>query len=310
VIAASYGDGVGRAEFSKRHVLALRPLTLGDACGLIRDDAMRESAALLAADLEALRSRAGDRPPFALAEIEMEGHYMRNMIGHGMSIIDHSCKVYQLFTKRDVYASVWRVHPAYRSDATYAEVLERLDPVLARMPWSRTNRAIRGRTIGADDSLCPWYQFYGEWVRGPLFESLRERVDPDWFAATGLFDAGAIRRVEEATRRGDYQYHGTGRAAYEPWLWLATFRRFHEWLEERGKRVRLATGDASSGPTDAAGEPAPQSPALESASRRRPGGLRLWLRRSPRLLALARRARLEWSRRRALRRYPPEPGPR
>src|SRR3989442_721563 len=72
-----------------------------------------------------------------------------------MSVINHFCSVYQMFTDPRVYSYMWSLHPSLCVDEVYAVLLGRLHPNLARLPWARTNRALRGRTEGTRLRLNP-----------------------------------------------------------------------------------------------------------------------------------------------------------
>lgn len=248
VLAASYGDSVGRAEFSSRHLLELTDLRPTNVCGLLKPAVVRSAARELRADFQALYDRAPGRPPYVLREHQQQGHYIRNMMGHCLALINEFCSIYQMFTHPDVYSFMWSIHPSLRSDEVYAHLLEGLDPALARMPWARTNRALRGRTEGAQRDARPRFHDYATWVRGPLYQQMRPLVDPDWFADTNLFDPTGVRRVDRALRSGADRLTGRHAAVVEVWLWLATFRRLADWLSERGKRVESPTSLSSGAP--------------------------------------------------------------
>lgn len=237
VLASSYGDSVGRGEFSGRHILELDGLRPANFLGLLNHRVAALAFEDLLADIRNIHERAPGQPDYVAFEHEMQGHYMRGMIGHAMSVINHYCTVYQMFTHPKVYTYMWSIHPALRTDHIYEEVLEQLDKGLARLPWARTNRALRGRTEGARADLLPDFADYAAWISGLLFEELRTYIDPEWFAETGLFDPDRIRELNHLIRGtgGAHRIHG-----YKPhqiWVWLACFRRFAEWIHQNGKRV-------------------------------------------------------------------------
>ncbi len=243
VVAGSWGDGVGRAEYSGKHILELSPIQINDAFGLVRPAVLGTAMAGAQADLDALRSRTPGAFRHSICEHECQAHYMRGMIGQSMSVINDFCTLYQLFTHPEVYSYMWSVHPSLRIDSVYAELLEKLNRKLARMPWARTNRAMREPTEGASDTALRGYHDYSGWCAGPMRELLASRLDPEWFAETGIFDPSAISRVLAATGRGETRLDGHGRGAYEVALWLATFRGFAERLADLG--VKPILGDVA-----------------------------------------------------------------
>ena len=150
------------------------------------------------------------------SKIETEAHYMRNMIGQAMSVIGQFCTTYQLFTSPKVYPGVWAMHPSIRTDQVYSEVLEFLDPKLAQMPWTRTNRSIRGATLGADAHLETGYHNYAGWVQGPLSRNCAKSsirigssrpafsIQPEFVESKRRREAARIATVEPDVQRTRY----------------------------------------------------------------------------------------------------------
>lgn len=288
VLAASYGDSVGRAEFSGRRLVDLRYLRPLDRFNLLAPDIRGEAQSKLHAVLKALHDRAPGQPDYVHCEHEQQAQYMRGLIGHAMSVINsHTCRVYQLLTAPLVYSFMWSVHPALRFDEVYAILMERLSPPLARLPWARTNRALRGRTRGARRDLRSGFHEYRAWIRGPLYDHVREVVEPDWFAETGVFNAPAVRNLGDALR-GDSRVREM--FPYEMWLWLAALRHFAGRVEEWGGRLEKT-------PSCAASNGQTCFPASDSLGRR--------LRNSPRLVRCVRRTRVFVRRWQARVKYPP-----
>jgi asparagine synthase (glutamine-hydrolysing) len=245
-----------------------------------------------------LRDRAPDQPRYVQCEHEMHGHYTRCLIAHAMSVIGRYCTVYQMFTDPSVYTFMWSLHPSRRTDAIYATLLEQLDPRLARLPWARTNRALRGRTLGRRTDLRRGFHDYEAWLSGPLFEELHDLVDPEWLAGTGLFDPTAVRALSRVVERGPRpgpELHGV--TPWELWSWLACFRRLARWLEAEGRAVALGSDSVAR-----AGRSGAPTPAHRVSTARRL--LRSW----PPLHTAYIRARRRLLSARARLRYPPRRG--
>ncbi|MCP4590277.1 MAG: hypothetical protein GY842_06015 [bacterium] len=293
VLAGSYGDSVGRAEFSGRHVLELAHRRVFNPFGIFRNEFVSLAGRQLESDLEAFRSRTPGKPHYVVCEHEMQCHYMRGMIAQAMSVINEYCTVYQAFTHPDVYSYMWSIHPALRTDDIYAAVLARLSPQLARLPWARTNRALRGKTEGARSDLRPQFHDYAEWVTGELYSKLSPYVDPLWFGELGVFDCAGVRKLGDMIRQGRGALLVRKIDAYHAWVWLACFRRYADWLGGLGKRVEVEAC-IRVGMADA-----PVRMPLAPRNK-----LHLSLARWRRLRSLVKRARRGFLMRRALRTYP------
>jgi hypothetical protein len=241
VLAGSYGDGIGRGEYSGRHILQQRYLSPVNSFGLLKQEIAGFAYSELMKDLQALHNRVLGRPEYVQCEHEQQCHYMRGMIAHAMSIINKYCRVYQMFTDPSVYAYMWSLHPALRTDDVYAALLQKLDERLLRIPWARTNRALSGATACTQSNLRPDFHEYVKWIRGPLYHELYRYVDPEWFNAVGIFDAEKIQVLRRDVR---YCRHAVFNL-YDSWLWLASFRRFVEYLGQLGRSVEVDKMDAT-----------------------------------------------------------------
>jgi hypothetical protein len=306
VLAGSYGDSIGRAEFSGHNVLELDYLRPADIYGLLRKDVLGLAFDGVMKDLKELHDRSPGQPKYVYCEHEMQGHYMRNMISHTMSIINNYCSVYQMFTNPKTYSYMWAIHPALRDDRIYAELFEQFNPRLARIPWARTNRALSGRTIGAKSGLRKKFHEYKYWAGETLFDKLSRYVDPDWFSETGIFRGDRIAKLTQEvyrTRNGESVF---GSFPHEKWLWLAAFRHMAEHIESKGKSV---------GPSDECAK-CLGSP-LKLATETRPPFVRLLLSRSAFLYKMAKqlrelfgiitkRIRKNRINNQAIRKYPPQ----
>lgn len=236
VLAASYGDSVGRAVYSGSHLLELNCLQPSDTFDLMPPDVRQIAVAGICNDLADLRLRTPQHAKYIICEHEMQGHYMRGMIANAMTHINEYSALYQMFTHPDVYSYMWSIHPAFRIDAVYGSLLERLDSNLARLPWARTNQALQGKTEGANRHLRRDFHDYGVWITGPLYAELSQMVDPEWFSQTGLFSGERIKELCLAVKRQPQ----VGRL-YELFVWLAAFRQLAQQLDTRVEKSGLET---------------------------------------------------------------------
>jgi asparagine synthase (glutamine-hydrolysing) len=239
-LSGSYGDSVGRAEFSGSHLLELRGLQPMNTFGLLAPAVWSQAAQGIQDDLDRLHRRAGAAPRFVQMEYEMQGCYTRGLLGHAMSLVNQYCSLYPVFTHPAVYSYMWSIHPAFRFNRIYAESFQLLHPDLLPIPWRRTNRSLAGRTRGAQKELHPSFHDYPHWVRGELYERLRDTIDPDWYEFTGLFSGKQIRALllDVCKPYRDSRF-------FSRLLWLAALRRFAEQVGSLGKKVEIDPADIS-----------------------------------------------------------------
>lgn len=295
VLSASYGDSVGRGEFQGRHLLQVTPLNPIGAYGLLKPHVQRYAHQLIQSDLNALRARAPGQPEHVVLEHAMYGHYMRGMIAQAMDLISRYCDLHLVFTSPRVYPYMWTIHPSLRADQMYASLLQQINPRLLRLPWSRTNRALAGKTEGAVRGLPPdnSRQCY-PWINGELYDKLIAEMDINWFGDSDIFDVDGIRKLCERVRRSAIDY-----VSWDTFIWLASFRRFARRLQDMGKTI----GADQTETVDASAELPPR------ANRRARG--RLWARLSHTFLFkylkhTRDKLRRYLRRRHALKKYPPK----
>lgn len=230
VLAGSYGDSIGRAEYSGKHLLNLNLLKPVNRYGLIKNDALAYAMLGVQSDLMALRERGQGKSQYVLCDYEMQGHYMRGMINQAMSVINNYCSVYQVFTSQKVFSYIWSIHPSLRTDNVYAQMLETLNPQLARLPWARTNKALSGPTVGAKSDLCGRYHRYEDWVGGELYERLMSYIDFQKLRDVGVFSIPNLQAL-----CNDIRKRTSDSAKYNHFVWLVGLCQFYDHVVNHGK---------------------------------------------------------------------------
>jgi hypothetical protein len=231
VINGSYGDSVGRAEFSKQHILELDYHRPSNRYELLDENIFLLASDGLISDLESLRARIPNEPKYAVCEIEMQGHYMRGLIGHAMSVINQFCDIYSMFTAPEVFSYMWSLHPSVRSNKVYSYLLREVDSKLLNIPWARNNRAISGRTIGSQPNLNKNYHKYKDWIFDEIYQDICDILEPNWFKNTGIFNSYAIEEIRKKVNSRDPFFR------YDLLVWLCTFRLFSSKLVDLEKEI-------------------------------------------------------------------------
>jgi hypothetical protein len=294
VLAGSYGDMVGRGEFSGRTVLELTRHRPNNAFGLLKPEIALEGGRQFNADVESLRKRQPGQFEYVYCEREQHCFYTRGSLAQALGVIGRFCHVYQVFTDPAVYSYMWSLHPALRTDEPYARLLQRYDPYLVQIPWARTNRALAGAASGVRRRLRRAYHDYAGWTRGVLYSRLRDLVDPDWFERTGTFDGQAVARLGDCLRTGTLPQGTLGNSVAWAYLWLATLRRTADLAAEDGLKVSppsLCTDTAES--------------ANPFTVAQRPGRVRSLIRSQPALRRWFKQMNVRRLRRASVELYPP-----
>jgi hypothetical protein len=195
ILAGSYGDSVGRAEFSGRHVLKLKPIMRWrhDFYGILSCSVISEHRSQMIQDAYSYRNHIEYEDDYACYEIEQQMHYMRRLITGAMTCIAERIPVYQLFTDPETVSIMWGIDPAIRDNRYYELLLPSLPENISNIPWTRTGRCI-GQSAGKErmDGLSKEFHTYGTWLRNDLYQEIKNLVLSDAILETNLFNEKAL----------------------------------------------------------------------------------------------------------------------
>ncbi len=223
VIAASYGDSVGRAEYSSTHLTALRGLRPFERYEILAPGLLGELLPQLKRDILALRQRHGDRSETGWFEIEQQAHYMRRLIAHVLGLINRWCSIQQAMVSPSVFSVMWAHSPRVRTNAVYAELLERLDPPLLDIPWARTGLPFRDRVSSQPDSLPKDFHEYGLWLKRDHADKLEELLFGSGLEKLKVFDMNQLHWMFREWKSLDVrEYAGLA----DKLTWIATLAEF------------------------------------------------------------------------------------
>ena len=202
MIAASYGDSIGRAEYSGTRVMGLPSIESRIANNfLLIDPGIYEECKKASLDeIKRYHGLFGDRRQWELFELDYQLHYMRNQLGTCMNVIDKKVPLYQAFTAIEVVGLMWTYHPECRGDQIYEFLLRLIDPELIEIPWARTGKRYL-KTDDRPDDLEKRYHKYGKWCREDLAEYLDELIFGGELQKTQLLNSNHLRFLLRMNRQ-------------------------------------------------------------------------------------------------------------
>jgi asparagine synthase (glutamine-hydrolysing) len=193
-VAASFGDSIGRAEYSAIHLSKLELRPIANRHLLFYPSLASSTVGAAENDRRLAWEAQTSKEDWVLNELDMQENYMRRMICHAMDPIRQYCDLHQAFTSDQVVRFMWSLAPHCRVDEIYHRLLENLDPRLYSLPWPRTGRAPDG-THEKNEALQMEYHQLGKWLRRDLRPRLEELLFSDGLVELGLFDKQAIYRL-------------------------------------------------------------------------------------------------------------------
>lgn len=223
ILAGSFGDSVGRAEYSGVRVENLKTLqiTPQNRFNLLRRDAFKNSKKNIELDIEAYKLAYPRKKEYQHFELEYQIHYMRKQLNQCMSYINDKVPLYQVFTSPSVFGFIWSLAPECRTDKVYYDALEMYSPELLDIPWARTGC----RYLHADDTpdnLKKVYHNYGDWIRNDLHQIIKEKVMSSSIESLNMFNMESL----ECLLNANYKHTGKMSIADEYLIWIAALSDF------------------------------------------------------------------------------------
>ena len=194
LIASSWGDSIGRGEFSGQHLsrLTMRPAT--NKHWLIHRSIARDCIKSAESDRKLAWSSEPDWSAEVICELDLQENYMRRLIGHAMNYVMNFCRLEQAFTAVQTVETMWSYAPFCRQTEVYFHLLEILDSFLFNLPWARSGIAPSGK-VEADGTLKTTYHHWGRWLREGRASDLKELIVGGGLAGLGVFDMAQVRSI-------------------------------------------------------------------------------------------------------------------
>ena len=198
VIAGSYGDGVGRAEFSGKKIMDLKPTIKKNInpYGILRQDLVKLSLEKLYSDTYTYKKYINRSEEYQYLEIEQELHYMRRKLNACMNIIGEKIPVYQLYTDPDAFGLMWSTNPKQRNDEIYKLIIASLPCNMNTIPWARDAKTIYS-TESTLNKGTKQHHKYGEWLRNDLYDEIRKMVLSDNIKNLNVFNEKSLKSLVE-----------------------------------------------------------------------------------------------------------------
>jgi asparagine synthase (glutamine-hydrolysing) len=196
ILAGSYGDSIGRGEYSGRRIHQLRPIVppFLNRFRLLKGEVVRASRASVLQDAYGYRQETERKARCQYRELEHAMHYMRRKLQVCMSYVADRIPLFQLFTAPETFGLMWSLAPSIRDDRFYAALLPSLPGAIATLPWSRTGQPL-GRSEGDKAAGSAVFHEYGTWLRRDLRTMIIQLVTSDTIKQLNVFNELALKRI-------------------------------------------------------------------------------------------------------------------
>jgi len=207
VLASSFGDSIGRGEFSGRHLDEIEFPKFENYRGCMLYEVHKNCIPYLKQDRETAFELSEDESYPALCELDLQENYMRRMIVHAMGYIRQWTNLEQMFTSDEVVSYIWSLHPHCRNNLVYAELFKQIDMRLYSMPWARTGVSFDGN-VDNNTKLTKNHHEYNKWLKKNCSKMLYDLIFNGRLAELKIFDMTNVEKTWDKWQKNqmnDYQ---------------------------------------------------------------------------------------------------------
>lgn len=220
ILAGSYGDSVGRAEFSGRHVSKVSSIFKGIPrfSYLVTFNSINNLKLQLNNEVNRYHSLFERSDDYAQHELDRQLHYMRRMLNPCMEVINEKVPLYQAFTSPQVYGFMWSLDTTVRNDNIYKELLFHFKTDLKDIPWARTGKPYGQIGVSADE-FKRRHHSYQNYLQVQLHARLLHFVDHH---DSAIIDLKRLKQLIKLT----YRHQGFNFDYLEAISWCISFVMF------------------------------------------------------------------------------------
>lgn len=194
VIAASFGDSIGRAEFGAKHLSSISEQRILNSFHLFQPSLYRELVSTVVEDRSLAWASEENSTPWVRLELDKQENYMRRMLCHNMDIINQYTQLHQAFTSDKLISFIWSMDLASRNDEMYKHVLKKLDHRLYDLAWARTGVSFDGIEDNEKHLSKDYHQIF-KWTQYDLRSLMEEHIFSGELEKLNIFDTKSIRRL-------------------------------------------------------------------------------------------------------------------
>ncbi len=196
ILAGSFGDSIGRAEYSGMKVQNLKPLSAGfrNAAGFLKENVFKDYQNKWLKDLGAYHKLFPQKKKYQQYEQDYQIHYWRKMLNPCMAVINERIPLHQVFTAPAVYGFMWSIIPKKRTDKIYSYIMQQFVTPLDDIPWARTGR-MYGTANSETDSLEKKCHSYAQLISRSIHFELKNMVLSEPIRSLEIFNMDVLKKA-------------------------------------------------------------------------------------------------------------------
>ncbi len=196
IIAGSYGDSIGRAEYSGKHVSEIKSLLddISNVSKLVSPEIFNNSVGYIKSDIEKYHLQFPEKEPYMQYELDYQLHYMRKMLNPCMKILTPKMEFCQAFTHPDVYEYIFSINPKRRNNLIYKHMLNMFTTKLDDIPWARTGYKYCHEN-GKPDIYFKRHHSYPHIIQKEIYNEIKSLVLSDEIKQINVFDKSSLKTL-------------------------------------------------------------------------------------------------------------------
>jgi len=242
ILAGSYGDSIGRAEYSSRKLRNVKHIlhNISNIGCIVHKSIFKDSKKYILQDVEHYHRKFPKQESYMQNELDYQLHYMRRMLNPCMELLTEKMEFYQVFTHPDVFGYVWSINPERRNDLVYKNMLNAFMTKLDDIPWTRTGLPY-GQKNGKIDRYLKNHHSYIEIIQNDIWTEIENLILSNEIKVLGIFNQKAIKNILKLIK-----YCPPNNLFYlEKVIWLASLAKMINTYQIKGQ-VKAKFPDALS----------------------------------------------------------------
>jgi len=200
IIAGSFGDSIGRAEYSGIKVRDLTPTNskMMNKFKMFKSNVYKKYVSDVNNDIDKYHHQFPREEKYQYYELEKQLHYMRKELNQCMAVINQEIPLYQAFTSPEVYGYMWSLSPEIRNDKIYYYILNKYSSDLLEIPWARTGYRYLSDDSDKPDEYLKNYHNYGKWIKEDIYPIIEEKVLSSYIRSLNVFNMESLEKLLKA----------------------------------------------------------------------------------------------------------------
>jgi len=189
ILAGSYGDSVGRGEYSGIKVRFIKPIfqNISNVCGIINQSIFNNSLKNIENDIKSYHEQFPEKESYMQNELDYQIHYMRRQLNSCMGLLSGKMEFHQIFTQPYVYGYMWSINPEKRNDLIYKYMFQEFKTKLNDIPWARTGIPYYNKK-GKPDPFQKKHHSYVNLIHKVIFKEIKELILSEEINKLGVFN--------------------------------------------------------------------------------------------------------------------------